>query len=118
MTYLSQEISNIKRTNRFHQLEITEHAKNRFYERGFDIDLILYVISLRNTMIVQHHMPNEYHNNKDELFVLHGKAKINKKSRPLHIVIAKDGFRYKLITAYIPEETYFCHYGRTLKKYF
>lgn len=118
MNYLSNEIQEIKKYNSYGLIEISEHAKERLTERGITKEVILKCISEKSTTIVQNHKPQMYNNNKNELFVLYGKVKIDKKSKPLHIIIAKElsaGTRYKIVTTYIPSNHIFYAYGRKLR---
>lgn len=121
MNYLSKEISEIKKFNKFGLLEISNHALYRLNERGITEEDILNCISQKETTIIQNHLPGEYNNNKNEVFVLYGKFKYRNKSKPLHIVIAKDisenaGKKYKIVTSYIPSNDIFYAYGRKLRR--
>ena len=119
---LSYEISEIKKRNNYGLIEMSEHALERMQEREIKQDLILNCISKRNTTIIQHHMPNTYHCNRDELFVLYGKVILNDKHQPLHIVIAKVfngdgiGFVYRVVTCYVPSKSLFYAHGRKLRR--
>lgn len=116
---LSKEISEIKKYNRFGMLDISEHALTRVRERDLNIDIIMKFISEKSTTIVQYHKPFEYHNNRDELFVLYGKVNIKKGSKPLHVVVAKScemAVKYKIVTCYIPSKTLFYAHGRKLRQ--
>lgn len=115
---LRKEISEIKKFNNFHLIEITGHAFSRSRERGITTGTVKKCISQYDTTIIQHHKPYKYHDNKDELFVLYAKFKNKGKNKPLHIVIAKNiehGVHYKVVTCYVPDERYFYDYGRKLK---
>lgn len=116
---LSKEINEIKKFNKFQLVEITDHALSRSKERGITTDAVRKCISQHDTTIIQYHKPYEYHGNKDELFLLHGKFRYSGKSKPLHIVIAKNtahGIHYKVVTCYVPDKRYFYAYGRKLKR--
>lgn len=119
MTKLSQEISQIKKFNKFGLISISEHALVRLNERGITKFDIYKCIQQKNTTIIQYHEPYQYHNNKNEVFVLYGKFIKNNKSNPLHIIIAKDtsaGTKYNIVTSYIPSKEVFYAYGRKLKR--
>lgn len=121
MKDLSREIKAIKTYNEFGLLDFSEHAETRMRERGISKESVIECISKRDTSIVQYHDINTYHQNKDELYVLHGKFIYKGKSKPLHIICAKEqsengGMAYSVITVYIPNNNIFSAYGRKLRR--
>lgn len=122
MSNLSKEAKEIKLFCKYGLLSYTNHCDFRINQRLLDKDEIIEVIKKRDFTIIQNHEPGTYNNNKDELFVLYSKFKFKGKSKPLHIVIAKEitknqGINYKIVTSYIPSNNYFFAYGRKLRRH-
>lgn len=121
MNYLSKELYSIKKFAKFNLLTFSDHAKMRISERKLDEETILDIVKKPTTSIVEVHAPGEYHNNKDEVFVLFNKFMYKGRSKPIHIIVAKEvsknaGRNYKIITSYIPNKHIWYAYGRVLKE--
>lgn len=116
----SSTLREIKTFSKYGLITVSKHALEKSKVRMLNIQEIFKIISRRDTYIIQCHKKGTYNNNKDDVYVLLGKIKYKKVTKPIHIVISKHiritgTSQYNLVTMYLPNDEYFMHHGQQLR---